>query len=75
LIGVSTDKLTTCALQSPEQSVTLHAAKALYQYAKDGGNGDEPKEIMMRLRGGLGDGGGIPVLIKLLTKVMICIFS
>lgn len=59
-------------LQSPEQSVTLNAAKALFQFAKDGGNGDEPKEIMMKLRGGLGDGGGIPVLIKLLTKEAWC---
>ena len=51
--------------------MTLLAAKALYQFAKDGADGDEPL-IITELRGALGDGGGLPVLIRLLTKDAWC---
>eukprot|EP00291_Cryptomonas_curvata_P015633 CAMPEP_0172152448 /NCGR_PEP_ID=MMETSP1050-20130122/847_1 /TAXON_ID=233186 /ORGANISM="Cryptomonas curvata, Strain CCAP979/52" /LENGTH=144 /DNA_ID=CAMNT_0012820779 /DNA_START=12 /DNA_END=442 /DNA_ORIENTATION=- len=58
-------------MQSPEQQITLAAVKSLLQFVKDGGDGDEPKQITI-LRGALGDGGGLPVLIKLLTQEAWC---
>lgn len=51
--------------------MTLSAAKALFQFAKSGGEGNEP-DIITKLRGALGDGGGLPVLLKLLTKDAWC---
>jgi hypothetical protein len=74
-------------IQSPEQPVVLVSLKALFQWVRDGEcekipgqtllesgevNAESQPEILTLLRGALGDGGGIPVLIKLLTQEAWC---
>jgi len=74
-------------IQSPEQPVVLVSLKALFQWVRDGEcektpgqtllengevNPESQPEILTLLRGALGDGGGIPVLIKLMTQEAWC---
>ena len=74
-------------IQSPEQPVVLVSLKALFQWVRDGDvektpgqslledgsiNPESQPEVLTLLRGGLGDGGGIPVIIKLMTQEAWC---